>query len=201
MITYYSTKQIREKTTAYLASLNLPTYYWIEAKDDEFDLCIFLHKFSKEDIVGIMALKEKYGEYDYINHLIEYYQDPDLIHDIAPGCEILGIILDRPALYRHNLVCHSLHPDGTLHQSTIAPFLDMEYLVRLVSLCIEVPYISYNCIGDYDKDLASYLDGKIKDEICDEHMRITNPFPFLFTMDEAQKYAAEVKKLLVNEAD
>ena len=170
-------------------------YYEFLIFNDNFaQEVVILNQLSNEEANQLRTLKSKYGEKEYINHLDEVFDDPEYIHDLTAGCELIGIDLDNKH-HKYGITLHELHPDGTIRDIKYAVELDDEQYAKLVACHIFDVHLTINTMRHYDHQLydsvmteADYyytdLDG--------DCLFVNNPY--LVTLDEAKADAELIVK-------
>ena len=175
----------------FFATKKRTEFYDVYANDEDCGEAVYENKFSDEELKALRALEEKYDSMEWVKHLDEVFTDPDELHDLSCGEEVLGIDLDLPH-YKYRFVCHQLDKDS-LRKCEAYVELDDEAYIRLLTLCLKNPSLNMNSMKYADKKLYEQI-------MLGVDMRFVNEFgfyeadlPFLITMDEVME---DVKQIL-----
>lgn len=187
---YIENNRYAKLAKKFLAEKKRKNYYEIIALDeDNQEELRFLEDFNNDEVKALRALREKYGQNDFVKHLDEVFSDPDEISDLSCGCEILYINLDKPyhqyRFGRHELCGDSLHKHKTLVELTD------ECYIRLLSYSIEDKDMNVNKLRYADKALHSIIIREVDNSQCyDGFFMGCNPY--LITMDEIKEDATQI---------
>lgn len=177
----------------YVASKERANHYLFTAIDDNWDteVCC-LNILSDDEVKMIRDLKGKYGVEEFVKHLDEVYEDPDFIHDLTGGCEIIAIDLDT-IYHKYRIGIHELRPDGTVFDIAWSAELTDEDYTQLVAYHIFDEHFTMNLLRHYDRKLYDRVmwqaDLHYTDFDCDGLIVDT---PYLVTLDEAKEDAEKI---------
>jgi hypothetical protein len=73
-----------------------------------------MRSFSEEEMTQLLALREKYGNEEFFNHLDEIF-DEDTLYDMVYGSEVIGLDLDNKN-YTYTFAYHKITDKG-VHQA------------------------------------------------------------------------------------
>jgi hypothetical protein len=140
---------------------------------------------------GILALREKYGEKDYLEHMSEVITDADELHDMCLGYELESIDLDTPH-YKYRFSRYEMEEDGHLlvHEMWIE-MSDEEYN-ELLSLCVIHRGLTLNKLHYCHRSLYEALVCRIESSLQDLEGFFMCDRPYLVTMDEVMEDAKQV---------
>lgn len=170
-----------------LAGKNRKNYYEIMALDeDKLQQLRFLQEFNDEEVRSLKQLREKYGREEFFRHLDEVFQDPDEVHDLTCGREILDISLDKP-YHQYTFCRHELSGDSLVRFKTLVELNDETY-IRLLSYCIEDKDMTINKLRYADKAIYNTIVREVDSYLSDDGFYIGDK-PYLITMDEIKSDA------------
>ena len=158
-------------------------YYDFKAIDEErLNNVVYTNNLTNEEVTQLRALKEKYGE-EYVKHLEEVFGDPDIIHDLTLGREIVDIDLDR-VLHKYSFKIHEIKPDNTVGTSNIDVELSDDNYARLLAwhLCDE--HLTFNALWFCDQKLYTTIMNEFESLHLGEFTDCDNPY--VPTFDEAK---------------
>ncbi len=69
-----------------------------------------LQSFSEEEMTQLLALRDKYGNEEFFNHLDEIF-DEDTLHDMVYGSEVISFDLDNE-YYMYSFAYHQITDNG-----------------------------------------------------------------------------------------
>lgn len=171
----------------FLATKTRENFYDFKAQDDDFaEVCYFVNKLSDAEVAGLRTLKAKYGE-DFVQHLDEVFDDPDIIHDFTCGCEILDIDLDT-VHHSYGVTLHELHPDGTVKSIPTKVVLSDDNYARLLAWHLWDEHLNMNLLRHRDEKLYNLILSETElyyTETENDCLMIRNPY--LVTLDEAKE--------------
>lgn len=187
---YNENNKCAELAKEFLAGKERKDYYEIMAFDeDDMTEVRFLQGFSEDELNALRALREKYGKEDFVKHLDEVYPDPDDIHDLTCGRDILGIDLDVP-YHQYRFVRHELKGDTLTTHDALVELTDEQY-VRLLSYCLEDKGMNVNKLRYADKVLHERVIRDVDLDLCFDDCYSGN-CPYLITMDEVKEDAERI---------
>ena len=161
--------------------------------DDHGEECIFLNHLTDAQVTALRSLKEKYGE-EFVKHLDEVYDNPDTIHDLTGGCEILDIDLENVS-YKYAVTIHELESDGTLSSIPTRISLSDEEYARLIAWHLYDEHFTMNMLRHRDGQLYDIVMSKAENYYTDMDgycLFVSNPY--LITLDEAKADAEIIVK-------
>lgn len=174
----------------FLSSKKRKNYYEIIAlNDDNLEELRFLQELDDDNIRSLRNLREKYGKDVFVKHLDEVFTDPDEIHDLTCGCEILNFNLDK-SFHQYRFALHELIGE-TLQRRDVLVELTDEWYIRLLSYCIEDSDMNVNKLRYADKTLHGIVTRETDNYLCDDGF-FTASNPYLITMDEIKEDAAQI---------
>ena len=158
-------------------------YQFTALNDDNGSEYYCYNELSADNVARLRALKDKYGD-AFVHHLDEVFSNPDLIHDITGGGEILAIDLDN-VYYHYSLSLHELQADGTIHTvHTRVAFSDDDY-VRLIAWHLYDEHLVINTLRYRDRKLYdTVLDGADLYHTDTDGNCLFVTDPYLITLDE-----------------
>ena len=138
----------------------------------------------------LLALREKYGEDDFFNHLDEVF-DEDTLHDMIYGSETIGFDLDTE-YYMYGFTYHQITPRGVVTGKVKINLWDETY-VRLVAHHLENKDLTINSLRYADKDLYDIITRGVDQNFCyDGIYEVCDPYTI--TMDEARTDAQKIRE-------
>ena len=157
--------------------------------DDDQQEYGYFHELSDDELAALRALRDKYGNEEFVKHLDEVFKDPDVLFDLSYGDEIISFNIDTP-YYQYNFSRHELQ-DGKLHEYKMKIRLSDKMYIYLLALCLDDPTINMNKLK-YVDDVAYYtIMRQVDAHLCDDGFFIGD-YPYLVTMDELK---ADAQKL------
>ena len=186
--------QCLELAQQFLAKKERKNYYDFKAIDEEVSGYVYYsNALSDDEVAQLRALKEKYGE-KFTEHLDEVYDDPDIIHDLTCGCEIVDIDIDHVA---HKYACkiHELKPDSTVSTYNQDVELSDDQYAELLAWHLFDEHLTINTLRHRDNNL--YL--AIMRGIDNYYYQIEGYYwvdnPYVATLDEAKADADAIIRL------
>ncbi len=177
--------------TAYFNSKPRKPYYEIVAlNEDNLSEVIYLEDFSDEEYQALMSLRERYGMDNYIQHLDEVFTDPDELHDLSCGQEIVRVNLDNPC-YQYEFGRHELVNNQLSRNTALVVMFDDNY-ISLLALMLSDPKMNMNKLQFADSFLYNTIYSQIIHMGCDDGFYMGD-YPFLVTMDEVLKDAEAIR--------
>ena len=169
----------------FLSTKERKNYYDFEAIDEEcWENVIYANALSDDEVAQLRTLKEKFGK-KFVEHLDEVYDDPDIIHDLTCGCEIVDIDLDHVA-HRYACKIHELKPDGTISTYNQDVELSDDQYSKLLAWHLFDVHLTINTLRHRDNDL--YL--AVMRGIDNYYYQIEGYYwvdnPYVATLDEAK---------------
>ena len=157
--------------------------------DDDQQEYGYFHELSDDELAALRALRDKYGNEEFVKHLDEVFKDPDVLSDLSGGDEIISFDIDTP-YYQYNFSRHELQ-DGKLHEYKMKIQLSDKMYIYLLALCLDDPTINMNKLK-YVDDVAYFtIMRQVDAHLCDDGFFIGG-YPYLVTMDELK---ADAQKL------
>lgn len=188
MVTVSSTNQTLAQN--YFATKQRTPYYEIRYITDccPQDGWAEIHPFTDEEMAQLLALREKYGHKEFINHLEEVF-DEDRLCDLVSG-EIIDLDLDNPQ-YCYNFTCHEISSEGVTKRKIEVALSDSTYQ-RLLALHLHDKYMNINRLKYADKELYDTLTFFIDLRYVDDEGYYQGFNPYTVTMDELKEDAAKI---------
>ena len=150
-----------------------------------------LLSFSEDEMTKLLALREKYGNDDFFNHLDEVF-DEDTLHDMIYGSEIISFDLDTE-YYMYNFAYHQITPNGLVTGKVKINLYDETY-VRLLAHHLEDKDLTINSLRYADKDLYDIVTRGVDQHFCyDDIYEVYHPY--VITMDEVKEDAQKIREL------
>lgn len=176
----------------FVSTKEFVNYYPFSAFDDQWCKEVtYLNPLDDREVAEISKLKEKYGK-DFVKHLDEVYDDPDIIHDFTGGDELTDIHLQH-IFHLFEFKVHELKPDGTVAGHTCQADLSDDDYARLLAWHLYDQFLTANTLRYNDSELydtmMSVVDSRFIEPDCN-YIIIENPY--LVTFDEA---VADVEKI------
>ena len=168
-------------------------YYEFKFYNDDFGEEWFtLNLLTDEEVADIRALKGKYGE-EFVKHLDEVFDDPDIIHDFTGGCEILDIDLDN-IYHKYAFSVHELKPNMNVVSHPEKVTLSDEEYAELMAWHIFDKNFSINLLRYRNRKLFDTVaNGADSHFILDGECFIAEA-PYVTTLDEAKSDAETIIK-------
>ena len=174
----------------YLATKERTPHYEIRSISDccPADGWCNLVSFSEEDMAKLLALREKYGNDDFFNHLDEVF-DEDTLCDMIYGSEVISFDLDTE-YYMYGFTYHQITPNGVVTGTVKINLYDETY-VRLLAHHLEDKDLNINNLRYADRNLYDIVIRGVDSNFCyDDLYQVRDPYTI--TMDEAQ---ADVERI------
>ena len=149
-----------------------------------------LQSFSDEEMAQLLALREKYGNEDFFNHLDEVF-DEDTLHDMIYGSEAISFDLDNE-YYMYSFTYHQITPKG-VDTGTVKINLMDETYVRLLTHHLEDKDMNINSLRYADRDLYDVVMRGIDGHFCYDDLYMVR-YPYTITMDEALADAQKIRE-------
>jgi hypothetical protein len=165
---YYETKGISEPYPEYAGML-------VELSDDM--------------VSQIRTLKEHYGQ-DFVNHLQEVIDDEDVISDMFYG-DPVDIDLDD-IRHQYTFTLHEVNGEKVSSRQVLVELSDKEY-AKLLAWHLYDGHLVMNTLFYRDENLCRRIMHETMRYVCDDCAPLISN-PFVFTMDEAQTDAEEIRK-------
>lgn len=141
----------------------------------------FLQEFTEEQLEGLMALREKYGKDKFYSHLEEVFTDPDELHDLTCGEEVVGLNLDK-VYHQYEFSRHDFIKGEAVRVPILLEMNDEDY-ARLLTLCVEDGGMNMNKLKYADFSSYKELMWKVDYTTCHDDFYDWD-YPFLVTFDE-----------------
>lgn len=149
----------------------------------------FLQELTREQLEGLKVLREKYGDDEFYNHLEEVFTDPDELHDLSCGEEIVGLDLDK-IYHKYEFARHDFIKGEMVRVPILLEMNDEDY-VRLLTLCVEDGGMNMNKLKYADFSSYKKLMWKVDYTTCDDDFYEWN-YPFFVTFDELKADAEQI---------
>jgi hypothetical protein len=175
----------------FLLTKDRESYYEFKFYNEDFgEEWHVLNQLTVEEFADVCALKLKYGD-EFVKHLDEVFDDPDIIHDFTGGCEILDIDLDN-VHHQYAFSVHELKPYMTVVSQPVEVSLSDEQYAELIAWHIFDKNFSIN--------LLRYRNRQLFDEVtrgADAHFILDGECfiaeaPYVITLDEAKADAEAI---------
>ena len=170
-----------------LAKEFLPTkerkkYYYFEAIDETYpEHVYYIQSIEDDELPALRALKEKYGE-EFVKHLDEVFDDPDIIHDFTCGDELIDVDFDN-VKHMYRFKTYTLKADETVCSSScLLEFSDEEY-TKLLAWHLYYKHTTINALRYLDRELYDCIWSKVDHEVAIEGS-IMKDYPYTVTFDE-----------------
>ena len=167
--------------TAFLANKVRTNYYETKAIYEPYpDFVTTLAELSDEEVRKIRDLKHHYGE-DFVNHLNEVINDPDVIHDM-----FCGDAVDIDLEHIHNQYVFNIrtvHGEEVSSRQILIELSDEDYC-KLLAWHIYDSHLVLNTLFYRDEDLCKKIIRNSMRWVCDGEAPMFSD-PFILTMDEA----------------
>jgi len=176
---------------AFLETKKRDNYFDFTALCEEnLEECVYSNHLEDDEVELLRALKEKYGE-EYIKHLDEVFDDPDIIHDFTCGDEILDIDLDN-IKHKYSFSIHELKTDGTIStHSHLVELSDDEY-AKLLAWCIYDEHLTINVLRHRDSNLFDCIMREIDSYYLQKEGYFWVDNPYIPTLDEANEDTKQI---------
>jgi hypothetical protein len=176
----------------YLATKERTPHYEIRSISDccPADGWCNLQSFSDEEMAQLLALREKYGNEDFFNHLDEVF-DEDTLHDMIYGSEAISFDLDNE-YYMYSFTYHQITPKG-VDTGTVKINLMDETYIRLLTHHLEDKDMNINSLRYADRDLYDVVMRGIDGNFCYDDLYMVR-YPYTITMDEALADAQKIRE-------
>ena len=176
----------------YLATKERVPHYEIRSISDDCpaDGWCNLNSFSEKELEQLFALREKYGEKDFINHLNEIFDD-DTLCDMTYGTEIISFDLDTE-YFMYSFKYHQITENG-VYTGNVKLNLTDETYVRLLALHLYDKDLTINSLRYADKNLYDIVIRGVDQHFCYDDMYIVSN-PYTITMDEVRADAQKIRE-------
>lgn len=173
--------------TEFLATKERVNYYYFVAFDDDWGTeHLYSNPLTDDEVAALRALKGKYGEEEYVKHLDEVFDDPDVIHDLTCGDELLEIDLDR-VHHQYAVSLHEMLPDFTIKSRKLSIELRDEQYAALVAWHLYDEHLTINSLRLRDRKLHDVVINGVDSYACvDDDPIFIYSNPYLVTLDEAK---------------
>ena len=142
---------------------------------------------TEEERAKLLALRDRYGDDDFFNHLDEVV-DEETFYDWAPG-EVIAFDLDTPH-YGYGFTCHQVTDKGVEPLEVTLELTDETY-VRLLTAHLYDKHMNFNRLRFYDQELFAEISHNVDLCFYDDCGYFTL-FPYAVTMDEVKADAAAI---------
>ena len=167
-------------------------FYRVNALNEDFleEVC-YHQEFSPEEVAQLRDLRAKYGEEEYLKHLIEVFEDEGIIHNLSGGDEIISIDLDSP-MRKYRFQVRFFNEEKTYSRQAMVELSEDEY-VRLLALRIDDNHMNMSVLRHIDAALHDKILKDVEWQCASDDGFLMCPDPFLVTMDEVNEDAEVVK--------
>lgn len=177
-------EQAQQLATEFLATKERKNYYGFKALDEELmEEFVYNNILTDKEVASLRALKQTYGK-DFVKHLNEVFDDPDIIHDFTAGAEILDIDLDY-VMHEYAFVIHELKPDGTVLDVPCSVELKDDEYARLLAWHLFDDHLTINTLRQRDMNLYNTIMRGIDGHYYQEEGFLLVVNPYVPTLDEA----------------
>lgn len=176
----------------YLATKERVPHYEIRSISDACpaDGWCNLNSFSEKELEQLHALREKYGEKDFINHLNEIF-DEDTLCDMTYGTDIISFDLDTE-YFMYSFMYHQITENGVNTGNVKLNLTDATY-VRLLALHLYDKDLNINSLRYADEELFKYLTREVDYYFCDD-IYYSVSSPYTITMNEVRADAQKIRE-------
>lgn len=176
----------------YLATKERTPHYEIRSISDccPADGWCNLQSFSEEEMTQLLALREKYGNEEFFNHLDEIF-DEDTLHDMVYGSEVISFDLDNE-YYMYSFAYHQITDNGVT-SGKVKLHLEDETYVRLLALHLENKDLTINSLKYADENLYEVVTRGVDYNFCYDGIYEVCA-PYTITMDEARADAQKIRE-------
>lgn len=169
-------------------------HYDFRVYDDQWDReMVYTNAIDDEEYAALCALKAKFGN-DFVKHIDEVFENPDVIYDLTCGNELLDIDIDQ-VKHLYQFHAREIKPDGTVVDNTCHIELSDDDYARLLAWHLYDQYLTVNTLRHYDRRLydtiLAEVDYYFLDPDCDF---ITIENPYVVTFDEARTDADTIRR-------
>ena len=171
----------QEMAKAYLAKKERTNYYESKGICEPYpDYALALAELSDEEVRKIKELKDHYGE-DFVNHLNEVINDPDVIHDMFYG-DPVDIDLEH---IHHQYVFNirTVRGEEVSSRQILVELSDDDYS-KLLAWHLYDSHLVLNTLFYRDEELCRKIMRESMRWVCDDIAPMVTD-PFVLTMDEA----------------
>lgn len=174
---------------AYLSQKERVNYYETKAIYDEYPgYTYMLAPLEDDEVKQIRAIKEKYGE-DFVNHLIEIFEDPDIVSDLFYG-EPVDIDLET-VYHKYRFTVHEIREEGKVFTLSILLQLSDEDYAKLLACYLFDEHLIINTLLYRDEALYNLITRKVLYHLSD-HGFLMYTSPYTITMDEAHEDSKKI---------
>ena len=176
----------------YLATKERVPHLEIRSISDDCpaDVWCDLNSFSEKELEQLFALREKYGEKDFINHLNEIF-DEDTLCDMTYGTDIVSFDLDTE-YFMYSFKYHQITENG-VYTGNVKINLTDETYVRLLALHLYDKDLNINSLRYADKNLYDIIIREVDQHFWYDDMYIVSS-PYTITMDEVRADAQKIRE-------
>lgn len=178
-------EQCLQLAIEFLATKERKNYYCFTVIEEGYygELACY-NQLPDNEVAQLRALQDKYGK-EFVEHLEEVYDDPDIIHDLSGGNEIIDIDLDN-IIHMYVFKIHELKPDGTIYvHSCLINLKDEEY-ARLLAWHLYDEHLTINILRQRDDNLYSVIMRGVDQYFVDDDEFLMVDNPYVPTLDEAK---------------
>ena len=176
----------------YLANKERVPHYEIRSISDDCpaDGWCNLNSFSEKELEQLFALREKYGEKDFINHLNEIFDD-DTLCDMVYGTDIISFDLDTE-YFMYSFKYHQITENG-VYTGNVKINLTDETYVRLLALHLYDKDLNINSLRYADINLYDIVIREVDQHFWYDDIYIVSS-PYTITMDEVRADAQKIRE-------
>lgn len=173
----------------FLATKERENYYETKAIcEPNPDYSYMLTPLADDEVRQIKDLKERYGD-DFVNHLDEVIDDPDVISDMFYGDPVDIDLETIHHQYKFNI--RSIRGEQVSSRSILVELSDEDYS-KLLAWHLFDSHILMNTLFYRDEDLyKKIMRGAMCYEIFDDIVEVDDPF--VVTLDEALADTAQIQ--------
>ena len=174
-------EKYQELAKTFLTKKERVNYYETTGYDDLHDENVgMLVELSDEEISKLRDLKARYGE-EFVNHLIEVFDDEDVISDMFYAAPV-DIDIDT-VYHQYRFTLSEVDGDKVSSRQVLIELSDKEYS-KLLALHLFDCHLVINTLFYRDEKLARRLMHEALRYKCDEDFPVID-HPFVIVMDEA----------------
>ena len=185
-------KKYVEMAKAYLEEKERKNYYEFRVFNDDGPIEYFGYQnaLTDEEVDKIKKLHARYGD-EYVNHLVEVFGDPDIVHDLGAGCEIVSIDLDT-VYHQYTFTLSRVMGDAVSSRKIQIELSDDDYS-KLLAWHLYDSHLVMNTLFYRDENLFKRIMRQAMFSFCDEWWPMVDD-PFVVIMDEALADVDEIRK-------
>ena len=183
-------EQALQLANQFLATKERKNYYVTKGICEPYaDYCDYLAPLTDDEVKKIRTLKEQYGA-DFIHHLNDVTELEDAYIDWFYG-DPVDIDLDD-IRHQYTFTLHEVNGEKVSSRQVLVELSDKEY-AKLLAWHLYDGHLVMNTLFYRDENLCRRIMHETMRYVCDDCAPLISN-PFVFTMDEAQTDAEEIRK-------